>query len=150
MHFLAKTYSDHLCSRPRWPVFAINLFVGVVVDNFSRMQKAEDGSATMTPEQQQWADTMKAMANTIPTKALRAPDNPVRRALYSLVNSTAFDGFITFVIVANIGVMSCDYWGIEQDEQIFNGLNTVSLLFGMIYYVECVFKMTALGPPACA
>eukprot|EP00966_Prymnesium_polylepis_P241831 5592290-Prymnesium_polylepis.1 len=35
-------------------VFAINLFVGVVVDNFTRMQREHDGSATMTPEQKQW------------------------------------------------------------------------------------------------
>ena len=39
---------------------AINLFVGVVVDNFSRMQKESDGTATMTYEQAQWAGTMKA------------------------------------------------------------------------------------------
>ena len=34
-------------------IFAMNLFVGVVVDNFSRMQKEHDGSATMTQEQKQ-------------------------------------------------------------------------------------------------
>eukprot|EP00966_Prymnesium_polylepis_P053558 1238227-Prymnesium_polylepis.1 len=31
--------------------FAINLFVGVVVENFNRISKQEDGSATMTTEQ---------------------------------------------------------------------------------------------------
>ena len=35
-------------------IFAINLFVGVVVDNFSRLQRENDGSATMTREQKQW------------------------------------------------------------------------------------------------
>ena len=34
-------------------IFAMNLFVGVVRDNFSRMQKEHDGSATMTQEQKQ-------------------------------------------------------------------------------------------------
>ena len=129
-------------------VFAINLFVGVVVDNFSRMQKAEDGSATMTPEQQQWAETMKSMVKMVPTKAMRPPTGCLRGTLYRVITSQVFDGFITLVIVLNIVVMACDYWGIEQDIAIFNGLNTVSFCFGLIYYVECVMKMTALGPVA--
>ena len=57
---------------------------------------------------------MKSFASSVPTKAMRTPENPVRRACYKLVRSTAFDSFITTVIVANIGVMACDYWGIEQ------------------------------------
>ena len=50
-------------------VFAINLFVGVVVDNFSRMQKETDGTALMTQEQKQWGNTMKQFAGTMPAKA---------------------------------------------------------------------------------
>ena len=127
-------------------IFAINLFVGVVVDNFSRMQKSESGSATMTHEQQQWGATMRALANAVPTKAMRPPENCIRRIIYKLINSTLFDGFITFVIVANIGVMACDYWGIEQNEAIFAYYNQAMLTFGMIYYVEAALKITALGP----
>ena len=33
--------------------FAMNLFVGVIVENFNKISKEEDGSATMTAEQQQ-------------------------------------------------------------------------------------------------
>ena len=43
--------------------FALNLFVGVVVDNFNRIRAEQDGSATMTSSQQQWVDTMQAMMN---------------------------------------------------------------------------------------
>ena len=34
--------------------FAINLFVGVVIDKFSRLRAEFDGSALQTKEQQQW------------------------------------------------------------------------------------------------
>jgi hypothetical protein len=34
--------------------FAINLFVGVVIDKFSRMKEEMDGSAFQTAEQKQW------------------------------------------------------------------------------------------------
>ena len=57
---------------------------------------------------------MKSFASSVPAKAMRAPDHPVRLACYKLIGSTAFDSFITAVIIANIGIMSCDYWGIEQ------------------------------------
>lgn len=69
----------------------------------------------MTPEQQQWADAMKAMAKQAPQKGIKPPANFVRRMLWTLVTSTSFEGAITVAIVLNICVMACDYWGIEQN-----------------------------------
>ena len=129
-------------------IFAINLFVGVVVDNFSRMQKAEDGSATMTPEQLQWAETMKASIGMTPIKVYRPPSSRLRGLLHRIVSSNSFDGFITGVIIANVGVMACDYWGIEDDPVILASLNTASVVFGVVYYFECCLKLTAFGPTA--
>ena len=126
-------------------VFAINLFVGVVVDNFSRMQKAEDGTGSMTIEQKQWASTMKGFSNMAPSKAMRKPTNPLRGLAYTIVNSPTFDGFITAAIVANIGVMACDYWGIEQDTYILYAYEKTMDGFSLIYYCEFILKITALG-----
>ena len=126
-------------------IFAINLFVGVVVDNFRRIQQQESGSATMTNEQQQWAATMKALANALPVKAQVPPKGPVRRICYHVITSQIFDTFITTAIIANIGVMACDFWGIEQDEQRFGYYNTAMQSFSYIYYIECILKMTAMG-----
>jgi hypothetical protein len=85
-------------------IFAINLFVGVVVDNFRRIQQQESGSASMTNEQQQWAATMKALANALPVKAQVPPKGHVRRICYHVITSQIFDSFITTAIIANIGV----------------------------------------------
>ena len=49
------------------------------------------------------------------------------------------------MIIANIGVMACDYWGIEQDEQLLTLYERSMDAFSYIYYVEAVLKMTALG-----
>ena len=38
---------------------ALNLFVGAIVDNFTRIKAEEDGSATMTAGQKQWVEAMK-------------------------------------------------------------------------------------------
>ena len=126
-------------------IFAINLFVGVVVDNFSKMQKDHDGTSTMTTEQKQWANTIKAFTTAYPAKVVRASKHPFRRCMYRLVVSPAFDGFITFVIVANIGVMACDYWGIEQNSVALGAYERAMDAFSIIYYTEALLKIIALG-----
>ena len=76
--------------------FAMNLFVGVIIDNFNRIQAEADGegSATRTREQQQWVDTMKNAARAQPVRAVRPPGHACRKLLYRLVTSAPFDSFI--------------------------------------------------------
>ena len=73
------------------------------------------------------------------------PTGGLQRIFYDLVTSQTFDAFVMFVIVLIVIVMSCDYWGIEQDLETFALYNNAMLSFGMIYYVECVLKIVACG-----
>ena len=57
-----------------------------------------------------------------------------------------FDVFLTAVIIANVGAMACDYWGIEDNPAHIVPYNTCMTIFSYIYYVEFVFKITGLGP----
>ena len=122
----------------------------MIVDEFNKLKNESDdgGTATMTPEQQQWVDTMKNAANAKPQKAPRAPANPCRLFFYNVVTSMPFDSFIMSVIVANVAVMACDYWGIEQTAAHFEAYNSAMATFSYIYYCECVIKLVGLGPPA--
>ena len=127
--------------------FSLNLFVGAIVDEFSKIKSENDGvSATMTPEQQQWVETMKTKANAKPVKALRPPTDPLRRFFCQIVTSAAFDSFIMLVIVSNVAVMACDYWGIEQDAANFAAYTQALFVFGNIYYCEATLKIIGLGP----
>ena len=55
------SHTPHLIVFPALGAFvALNLFVGAIVDNFTRIKQETDGSASMTPEQKQWADSMRA------------------------------------------------------------------------------------------
>ena len=126
-------------------VFAINLFVGVVVDNFSRVQQEESGSAIMTREQQQWVSTVKAMAFHQPPKLVRPPEDYCRRAAHKLITTKWFDGFITLVVIVNIFVMACDYYGIEDSPVATYLLSRLTLCFNSIYYVEASLKIVGLG-----
>ena len=99
----------------------------------------------MTPEQQQWVRTMSAVMKQKPVAVARPPTYGCV-LLYDLISSTAFDGFITFIILANIGVMACDYWQIKDDTQN-NALYLKAMrIFVYVYYVEATLKIIALGP----
>ena len=88
---------------------------------------------------------MKALASTVPTKATRKPSHPLRRRLFQLVTSRHFDGFITLVIVANVFLMACDYWGIEKDGRL-QAYDRAMDVFALIYYIEASLKISGLGP----
>ena len=51
------------------------------------------------------------------------------RSLYYFVTSPAFDGAITVVIVANIALMACDFWRIEQYPMVDGAYEGGLLLF---------------------
>lgn len=127
-------------------IFAINLFVGVVVDNFTRMQQEVDGSASMTKEQQQWVATVKAMMTQLPAKAVKLPDGQWQRKIHALVVSRHFDAFIMLVIVANIFAMACDSWKIEEYPLAWAMYDYSMMGFAFIYYVECILKLIGMGP----
>ena len=126
--------------------FGLNLFAGVIVDTFDQIKKETDQSATMTPEQQQWVNAMSAVMKQKPTKGVHTPSNPCLRVLFRFVTSATFESAIMGVIIANVGVMACDYWGIERDERNYALYTNALLGFGYIYYCEAALKIVSLGP----
>jgi len=65
------------------------------------------------------------------------------RMVFDLVTSSAFDGFITFVIILNVGWMAGDYWGMSPEAAVMYDQGTNVFIY--IYYVECVLKIFGLG-----
>ena len=125
---------------------ALNLFVGVIVDSFNRIKQDTDSSATMTAEQQQWVQTMQALARQEPVKAAYQPANAVQRLLCDVVTSASFELTITVVIILNISAMACDFWRIESYPSALAFYNTSMHVFVIIYYIECVLKLLAFNP----
>ena len=125
--------------------FAVNLFVGTICDNFSRIKKEGDGTATMTPEQQQWMLAMKQGSGSKAVRIPRAPSNPFRKLLFKLVMSQPFDMGIMAVIIANVALMASDFWQIERSAPFMAVYTKGMVVFSYIYYCEAVLKITALG-----
>ena len=93
--------------------FILNLFVGVVMDNFNKLkEQSEMGSVFVTEEQRAWIDANKLGINTQLVKK-REPPLGCRRKLYELQDHYIFDGLITFFICLNTLIMAIKYDGID-------------------------------------
>ena len=124
---------------------SINLFVGAIVDNFTRIKQESDGSATMTPEQQQW---VAALRETVNNKASVSPKAPVwgpRKLAFDLVQSRGFDFFVITVIILNVFGMAFDYHRIEENEAYAKMYTQGMMFFSYFYYAECTLKLFGLG-----
>lgn len=104
-----------------------------------------DGSAAMTPEQQQWADAIRAAAVHAAAKAPHPPTWGPRRLAFSVVRSRTFEMVVITVISANVVAMALDYYRMEEDEDVFAAYQCALLAFTIFYYAECAIKIVALG-----
>jgi len=67
---------------------ALNLFVGAIVDNFCRIKGEQDGTATMTPAQQQWVSSMKATPS-VHTSVHTSVHSSVHTSAHTSVHTSA-------------------------------------------------------------
>ena len=130
---------------------AINLFVGMTVDNFLQLRATgEEYTATMTKEQIQWVRTMRASYAHPVHKAPPMPSGSgpliwLRLKMCLLVTSSKFDVAIMGVIAANTLLMTLHFHGIETYPRYFGLFTSALTVFNRIYYLECLCKIFGLG-----
>ena len=90
--------------------FAVNLFVGVVIDKFNRMKGEFEGSAFQTKEQKQWSDLQRLLFAIKPRLHVKEPHNPVLRVMFKLARHPWLEGFIMLCIVLNTLTMMMEHW----------------------------------------
>ena len=82
--------------------FFLNLFVGVLYERFTEMQKELKGKTSfLTQKQRDLIDTQRAGLSFRPLLKLRAAPGRVAAWVYPLVTSPWFDGFIAGCILCN-------------------------------------------------
>ena len=122
---------------------AMNLFVGVVIDNFNKMKAQFDGNlAFLTPEQQEWIKTQEIARRLRPQKKRVRPTETVPGILFDICFHPWFEWYIMWCIIANTVVMGMEYFG--QSELYGNFLEACNTLFAMVFTIEAVIKISAL------
>lgn len=123
--------------------FILNLFVGVIMDNFNKIKEKEEmGGLFVTDDQRLWIDAQRlGMARALQKKI--DPPEGWRGKYFVLVNHNTFEGIIMFFIAINTVVMASSYDGMpESAEKAFEYLN---YLFAFIFNCEMVLKLLGLG-----
>ncbi|KAF6718453.1 Sodium channel protein type 2 subunit alpha [Oryzias melastigma] len=123
--------------------FTLNLFIGVIIDNFNQQKRKLGGhDIFMTEEQKKYYNAMKKLGSKKPQKPIPRPANILQAFFFDLVSKQAFDIMIMMLIIVNMVTMMVETD--EQSEQTESILNTINLVFIVIFTTECLIKIFAL------
>ncbi|XP_069021396.1 sodium channel protein type 4 subunit alpha B isoform X2 [Embiotoca jacksoni] len=123
--------------------FTLNLFIGVIIDNFNQ-QKAKLGGTDifMTEEQKKYYNAMKKLGSKKPQKPIPRPENRFQGLVFDLVTKQFFDIFIMVLICLNMVTMMVETDEQSEDKEII--LYWVNLVFIIVFTNECSLKIIAL------
>ncbi|NXU98718.1 SCN5A protein, partial [Cettia cetti] len=123
--------------------FTLNLFVGVIIDNFNQQKKKISGEDIfMTEEQKKYYNAMKKLGSKKPQKPIPRPLNRYQGFLFDILTSQMFDVVIMGLICLNMITMMVETY--EQSETKTNILSKINIFFVTIFTAECVLKLLAL------
>ncbi|NXN03413.1 SCN5A protein, partial [Sylvia borin] len=123
--------------------FTLNLFVGVIIDNFNQQKKKISGQDIfMTEEQKKYYNAMKKLGSKKPQKPIPRPLNRYQGFLFDILTSQMFDVIIMGLICLNMITMMVETY--EQSETKTNILSKINIMFVTIFTAECVLKLLAL------
>ncbi|XP_051987657.1 sodium channel protein type 4 subunit alpha B-like [Xyrauchen texanus] len=123
--------------------FTLNLFIGVIIDNFNQQKsKIRGKDIFMTEEQKKYYNAMKKLGSKKPQKPIPRPVNCFQGFVFDLVTKQFFDIFIMVLICLNMVTMMVETD--DQSEEKENILYIINVVFIVLFTGECVLKLTAL------
>ncbi|XP_077959281.1 sodium channel protein type 4 subunit alpha A isoform X1 [Gasterosteus aculeatus] len=123
--------------------FTLNLFIGVIIDNFNQQKKKfGDKDLFMTEEQKKYYEAMKKLGSKKPQKPIPRPTNLIQGLVFDFISQQFFDIFIMVLICLNMVTMmvETDNQSAEKDDFLFK----VNVAFIVVFTGECTLKLFAL------
>uniref|UniRef100_A0A671YAF1 Sodium channel protein n=1 Tax=Sparus aurata TaxID=8175 RepID=A0A671YAF1_SPAAU len=122
--------------------FTLNLFIGVIIDNFNQQKKKINKDIFMTEEQKKYYDAMKKLGSKKPQKPIPRPTNLIQGLVFDFISQQFFDIFIMVLICLNMVTMmvETDNQSPEKEDFLFK----VNVAFIVVFTGECVLKLFAL------
>jgi len=122
--------------------FAINLVVGVILENFQR-QTIDEEFLVLTEAQQIFVKTHKIVATLRPFRKHNLPKDRFRQALFRIVEHSFFEVFIMGCILANTLTMAMQHRSQSDAFTLF--LSIADYFFCGIFTLEAVLKLGTFG-----
>ncbi|GMH39581.1 hypothetical protein BSKO_07479 [Bryopsis sp. KO-2023] len=122
----------------------LNLYVGVVFYQFSRIRLlSQTGSAFLTDHQQEWSELTKMVFRLKPISKAPVPKPTVQRQFYHIVSHKVFDYLITIVIMLNVAVMAATVY---DEPEVFTRYKEIcNTAFSVMFIIEAAMKIYAFG-----
>uniref|UniRef100_A0A8C9VS22 Sodium channel protein n=1 Tax=Scleropages formosus TaxID=113540 RepID=A0A8C9VS22_SCLFO len=115
--------------------FTLNLFIGVIIDNFNQQKKK-------IKEQKKYYNAMKKLGSKKPQKPIPRPVNKIQGMVFDFVTQQVFDISIMILICLNMVTMMVETDG--QTQEMENILYWVNFIFIVVFTTEFVLKLFAL------
>ncbi|XP_053900183.1 sodium channel protein type 2 subunit alpha-like isoform X3 [Malaclemys terrapin pileata] len=123
--------------------FTLNLFIGVIIDNFNQQKKKFGGQDIfMTEEQKKYYNAMKKLGSKKPQKPIPRPANKFQGLMFDIVTKQAFDISIMILICLNMVTMMIETD--EQSDEMKHILYWINMVFIVLFTGECVLKLVSL------
>uniref|UniRef100_A0A3Q3WIF8 Ion transport domain-containing protein n=1 Tax=Mola mola TaxID=94237 RepID=A0A3Q3WIF8_MOLML len=122
--------------------FVLNMFVGVVVENFHKCRQHQEVEEARRREEkrQRRMEKKRRKAQKLP---YYASYGPVRLAIHSLCTSHYLDIVITFIICINVITMSLEHY--SQPQSLETALKYCNYFFTSTFVIEASLKLVAFG-----
>ncbi|XP_045066288.1 sodium channel protein type 2 subunit alpha isoform X2 [Coregonus clupeaformis] len=123
--------------------FTLNLFIGVIIDNFNQQKKKFGGQDIfMTEEQKKYYNAMKKLGSKKPQKPIPRPANKFQGYVFDFITKQAFDIVIMILICLNMVTMMVETD--DQTDDMDRILYKINLVFIVMFTGECILKMISL------
>ncbi|NXK30168.1 SCN1A protein, partial [Piprites chloris] len=131
--------------------FTLNLFIGVIIDNFNQQKKKiililcfyfGGQDIFMTEEQKKYYNAMKKLGSKKPQKPIPRPGNKFQGMVFDFVTQQVFDISIMILICLNMVTMMVETD--DQSKEMENILYWINLVFIVLFTGECVLKLISL------
>uniref|UniRef100_A0A803TTJ5 Voltage-dependent T-type calcium channel subunit alpha n=1 Tax=Anolis carolinensis TaxID=28377 RepID=A0A803TTJ5_ANOCA len=134
--------------------FVLNMFVGVVVENFHKCRQHQEAEEARRREEKRLRRLEKKRRSKehplnvwLAWKAQRLPYYAtycsVRLLIHSVCTSHYLDIFITFIICLNVVTMSLEHY--NQPMSLETALKYCNYMFTAVFVLEAVLKLVAFG-----
>uniref|UniRef100_A0A8C0GFX6 Sodium channel protein n=1 Tax=Chelonoidis abingdonii TaxID=106734 RepID=A0A8C0GFX6_CHEAB len=122
--------------------FTLNLFIGVIIDNFNQQKKKISQDIFMTEEQKKYYNAMKKLGSKKPQKPIPRPANKFQGMVFDFVTKQVFDISIMILICLNMVTMMIETD--DQSDEMETILHRINLVFIVLFTGECVLKLISL------
>ncbi|NXC50492.1 CAC1H protein, partial [Penelope pileata] len=138
--------------------FVLNMFVGVVVENFHKCRQHQEAEEARRREEKRLrrlekkrrsspAEPTSPVEQAVTVEAQRRPYyadySPARKYIHTLCTSHYLDLFITFIIGVNVITMSMEHY--NQPKSLDEALKYCNYVFTIVFVFEAVLKLVAFG-----